>query len=158
MENIHLWATKFPHRAITTDLTQPGPQPSNRTGDQTGGGRRGRVRWGGTEAWLNLNFLWLLLLLWVRSPLIPVPNQRVKRAPGLIHHVAFANRTTWEVTDDFKTYVLGSPTPSRFWPDDRQSIMTPSQLQLSLAFYWIRWWHNSTVQIFPSFLLLLSLF
>lgn len=116
IDNFHWWAAKFPYRAITIDLTQPGPQPSIARGDQRGGERGGAG--GCTAAWLNLNFLWLLLF-WVRSPLIPVPNQRVKRAPGLIHHVAFVKRTTWEVTDDLKTSVLGILTPPGFWTDKK---------------------------------------
>lgn len=120
IDNFHWWEAKFPYRAITIDLTQPGPQPSKARGtrEEAREGRRG-----GTEAWLNLNFLWLLLF-WVRSPLIPVPNQRVKRAPGLIHHVAFVNRTTWEVTHDFKTYVSGILTLPGFWKDE--TINPPS--------------------------------
>lgn len=105
IDNFLWWAAKFPYRAITIDLTQLGPQPSIARGTREEA-REWETEGGALKLGLIWIFLWLLLF-WVRSPLIPVPNQRVKRAPGLIHHVAFVNRTTWEVTDDFKTYVLG---------------------------------------------------
>lgn len=62
MDNFHWWAAKFPCRAITIDLTQPGPQPSTARGtrEEARGGRRRR---GGTEAWLNLNFFVVVVVL-----------------------------------------------------------------------------------------------